>query len=116
MSPQFYEKFLSFYYILIYQLDAFVFYDALEFFCSLGYDYIGASVAYSSWYGYKEKNPRVGNGGFSLRKVKACYQLLTECSVLPNWDSFLDKFYEDVFFGFCGVRDDVDFKTAPLLQ
>ena len=115
LSPQFYEAFLSFDYILIYQLDAFVFYDALEFFCSLDYDYIGAPVTYSSWYGYKEKKvPRVGNGGFSLRKVKACYQLLTECSVLPNWDSLLDKFYEDAFFGFCGVRDDVDFKTAPV--
>lgn len=32
MSPLFYEPFLSFDYILIYQLDAFVFYDALEFF------------------------------------------------------------------------------------
>ncbi len=115
MSPQFYETFLSFDYILIYQLDAFVFYDALEFFFSLGYDYIGAPVTYSSWYGYKaNKIPRVGNGGFSLRKVKACYQLVKECSVLPNWDYFLDKFYEDAFFGFCGVRDDVDFKTAPV--
>ena len=115
MSPQFYEAFLSFDYILIYQLDAFVFYDALEFFCSLGYDYIGAPIAYSSWYGYKSKKvPRVGNGGFSLRKVKTCHQLLKECSALPNWNDFLDKFYEDAFFGFCGVNDDVDFKTAPV--
>lgn len=115
MSPQFYETFLIFDYILIYQLDAFVFYDALEFFCSLGYDYIGAPIPYSSWYGYKAKKvPRVGNGGFSLRKVKACYQLVKACSVLPNWDYLLKKFYEDAFFGFCGVRDDVDFKTAPV--
>lgn len=38
VSQLFYEAFLDFDYILIYQLDAFVFYDALEEFCALGYD------------------------------------------------------------------------------
>ena len=115
LSPEFYETFLDLDYILIYQLDAFVFYDALEFFCSLGWDYIGAPVAYHSWYGYKQKKiPRVGNGGFSLRKVKTCHQLLKECVALSNWQFFLDHFYEDTFFGFCGIRDDVDFHTAPV--
>ena len=114
LSPFFYEAFLDFDYILIYQLDAFVFYDALEYFCSLGYDYIGAPVAYHSWYGVNKKTPRVGNGGFSLRKVKKCHKLLTECVALPNWNYFLDNFYEDVFFGMCGIRDDVNFSTAPI--
>ncbi|MBR0260838.1 MAG: hypothetical protein IJQ85_03490 [Selenomonadaceae bacterium] len=115
MSPFFYKAFLDFDYILIYQLDAFVFYDALEYFCSLGYDYIGAPVAYHSWCGVnKNKTPRVGNGGFSLRKVNAFYQLLTECVALPNWNHFLDNFYEDAFFGMCGIRDDVNFSTAPI--
>lgn len=115
MSPFFYETFLDFDYILIYQLDAFVFYDALEYFCSLGYDYIGAPVAYHSWYGIKtKKTPRVGNGGFSLRKVKTCYQLLTECVALSNWEYFLENFYEDSFFGFCGVDENTDFHTAPV--
>ena len=36
MSPQFYETFAGFDYMLIYQTDAFVFYDALEEFCALG--------------------------------------------------------------------------------
>ncbi|MBR3051285.1 MAG: hypothetical protein IKN16_06310 [Selenomonadaceae bacterium] len=116
MSPQFYEPFLDFDYILIYQLDAFVFYDALEFFCDLGYDYIGAPVAYHSWYTCTEKRiPRVGNGGFSLRKVRICHKLLTECVAFPEWQFFLDNFFEDAFFGLCGVRDDVKFNTAPFL-
>ena len=115
MSSIFYEPFLSFDYILIYQLDAFVFYDALEFFCSLGYDYIGAPVAYHSWYGYKEKKtPRVGNGGFSLRKVATCHQLLKECCVTSDWDFFLDHYYEDSFFGMCGINENVNFTTAPV--
>ena len=116
LSPFFYEAFLDFDYILIYQLDAFVFYDALEKFCSLGYDYIGAPAAYHSWYGYKQGNkiPRVGNGGFSLRKVKTVHKLLTECAALTNWKYFLEEYYEDAFFGMCGIRDDVDFNTAPI--
>lgn len=116
LSPFFYEAFLDFDYILIYQLDAFVFYDALEFFCSLGYDYIGAPVAYHSWYGYKQNNkvPRVGNGGFSLRKVKTFHKLLTECVALPDWNYFLEDYFEDAFFGMCGVRDDIIFNTAPI--
>lgn len=115
MSPIFYEPFLSFDYILIYQLDAFVFYDALEFFCSLGYDYIGAPVAYHSWYSYKEKKtPRVGNGGFSLRKVATCHQLLKECCVSPDWNFFLKTYYEDGFFGMCGINENVNFTTAPV--
>ena len=42
MSPKFYATFADFDYILIHQLDAFVFYDAAENFCRLGFDYIGA--------------------------------------------------------------------------
>ena len=115
MSPQFYEPFLSFDYILLYQLDAFVFYDALEFFCGLGYDYIGAPVAYHSWYVVKAKKiPRVGNGGFSLRKVKTCHQLLKECVVQPDWNDYLEIFYEDTFLGRCGVDDKINFHTAPV--
>ena len=117
LQPFFYELFLNFDYILIYQLDAFVFYDALEEFCQLGYDYIGAPVAYHSWYGYKQNNkvPRVGNGGFSLRKVKTCHQLLTECQVLSK-GSFvaLNKFKEDAFFGVCGIFSGLNFNTAPI--
>lgn len=116
MSPQFYEPFLDFDYILIYQLDAFVFYDALELFCNLNYDYIGAPVAYHSWYGYKQKNkvPRVGNGGFSLRKVKNCYNLLKNFSTRADWDFCLENFYEDAFLGLCGVDEDTNFNVAPV--
>ena len=115
MSPFFYETFLSFDYILLYQLDAFVFYDALEDFCRLGWDYIGAPVAYHSWYGYKRnKVPRVGNGGFSLRKVAACHKLLTETSRWPTWNDTLASISEDCFFALCGVNKDLDFQTAPV--
>lgn len=72
LSEEFYNLFSDYDYILIYQLDAFVFEDKLDYFCSLEYDYIGAEWLYglechannqSLWY--------FGNGGFSLRKVSS---------------------------------------------
>lgn len=59
-------------YILIYQLDAFVFEDRLDFFCREGYDYIGAPSFLGAMYfcnGMPEQY--IQNGGFSLRKTRA---------------------------------------------
>lgn len=80
LTEEFYSLFLDYEYILIYQLDAFVFEDRLEEFCNLVYDYIGAEWVYGLecyyegdylWY--------FGNGGFSLRKVKAFLEWIREC-------------------------------------
>ena len=115
ISPLFYEPFLDFDYILIYQLDAFVFYDALEDFCQLGYDYIGAAWPYHVWQGSRyPKTPRVGNGGFCLRNVKACHKLLKKVSALPGYEDALEKFTEDTLFAKCGMLTDVDFNVAPI--
>lgn len=115
LKPMFYEPFLVFDYILIYQLDAFVFYDALEEFCQLGYDYIGAPWPYYVWRGLrKPRTPRVGNGGFCLRKVKACYELLKSASVLPNWSKFVENSLEDGVFASCGMYDEKLLKIAPV--
>ena len=42
LAKEFYERFLDCTYILIYQLDAYVFRDELKEWCNKGYDYIGA--------------------------------------------------------------------------
>lgn len=109
MSPFFYEPFLSFDYMLIYQLDAFVFYDALEEFCRLGWDYIGAAWPMSWGNVNVNKTPRVGNGGFCLRKVAACYKLVTQNQSLTK-----GNFSEDTFFALCGVNKKIDFNVAPV--
>lgn len=113
MTPQFYEPFLEYDYILIYHVDAFVFYDALEYFCSLGYDYIGAPWPKTYCDGVKENFSRVGNGGFCLRNVKAHYELLkANPDLITQWNA--RKFPEDVFFSHCGKRDDCNFRVAPI--
>ncbi len=115
LSPQFYERFADFDYILIYQFDAFVFYDALEEFCALGYDYIGAPWPRYARYGScQPKTPRVGNGGFCLRKVKACQKLTEQTYIPQDWADKFDRFDDDEFFAKCGVSDDIDFHVAPV--
>lgn len=71
----FYRRFCAYEYMLIYQLDAWVFRDELEYWCSQGYDYIGAP--WFKHFGTHEKGNklwRCGNGGFSLRKVEKFIQ------------------------------------------
>lgn len=79
LSLGFYQRFSDYQYMLIYQLDAWVFGDELEYWCSSGYDYIGAP-----WFvGYNNpgENPKLhqfaGNGGFSLRKIESFIKVLS---------------------------------------
>ena len=69
-SRGFYERFASYGYMLIYQLDAWVFEDRLDYWCGKGYDYVGAPW-FEGWRNHEEGYGFmcVGNGGFSLRKV-----------------------------------------------
>ncbi|XWW46460.1 hypothetical protein JYG30_03075 [Fibrella sp. USSR17] len=98
LSTTFYEAFTDFNYMLIHQLDAFVFRDELASWCQRGYDYVGApwlrdcdfkSPWDERWFNAKKQvalwlnlrkadgiTPReittlngVGNGGLSLRHV-----------------------------------------------
>lgn len=63
LNKSFYQSFQEYSYMLIYQLDAYVFSDNLESWCEKGYDFIGAPI-------FSKAGIRVGNGGFSLRKIK----------------------------------------------
>ncbi|MGE3949413.1 MAG: DUF5672 family protein [Blastocatellales bacterium] len=112
LDPMFYEIFRDYKYILIYQLDAFVFSDELNKWCETDIDYVGAP-----WVDrpdisriasdctrirrifngkFKRFSNLVGNGGLSLRKVKTFYNNL-------NWFRSKAKtwpYYEDTFFSF----------------
>ena len=114
-SRTFYEKFLDYEYILIYQLDAFVFSDMLEYFCSLGYDNIGAQWS-TLWvrkirYNGKVYRARVGNGGFCLRNPKACCKIFDERKDLVN---MLKGMPEDDFWAYMGIIEGSGFKSAPV--
>jgi hypothetical protein len=105
LSPALYERFCAYDYVLIHQLDTFVFRDELLDWCARGYDYVGAPwikpralesrvtglrLRAKQWLFEKleRRDPRtgqvhpvrlllrVGNGGLSLRRVAAFIEVL----------------------------------------
>ncbi len=95
LSTEFYERFLGYQYIFIYQTDGYAFRDELEEWCKKGYDYIGApwipkernnSSFYRHYVSARKslhnllRRPdrsgqyyQVGNGGVSLRRTGLFY-------------------------------------------
>ena len=84
----FYSAFRNYDYMLIYQLDAWVFRNELQMWCEKGYDYIGSPFFKNiSSKGtnplYSKEMVAVGNGGFSLRRIQYCIKLLERWKWLP---------------------------------
>lgn len=82
LSWKFYNIFSYYDYMLVYQLDSIIYYDNLEYFMSLNYDFIGAP--------HNAPYYMCGNGGFSLRKINSIIL------ILKNTDIDL-HIYEDIF-------------------
>ncbi len=139
LTTEFYERFLEYGYILIYQLDAWVFRDELEYWSQIGYDYIGAPFFVGHGLSRPDSPflPYAGNGGFSLRCVASFINLLKKkvpyqhaishskdekISEHPK-DVFLNisvmslfmdiPINEDLFFAEYGPQLDSNFKVAP---
>lgn len=98
-TPFFYEAFSEYEYMLIYQLDAWVFSDELEAWCDKGYDYIGAPI-FIKW--FVERKRQVGNGGFSLRKIDSIIKYLKKYDN-PNLPHYM---HDDGFFA-ANFNDDL---------
>ena len=113
LNYAFYNDFSEYRYMLIYQLDAFVFSDRLLEFLKLGYDYIGAPQDNEGFRLF-----HVGNGGLSLRRIDKCIEILHEkesiLKLLP--DDFKEQIYsyEDLFWGYCGYDSRIDFKVPSV--
>lgn len=105
LSREFYKSFQQYEYILIHQLDAYVFSNRLLEFCEYEYDYIGAPWIEGKFeLELADKGILyVGNGGFSLRKVDSCLRQLNK--VIPE----RVKYNEDLFWASRGGK----FKVAP---
>jgi hypothetical protein len=131
LSASFYKAFIDYKFILIHQLDAYVFKDDLEYWCSQGYDYIGAPhlphqnranevqflKGYSKFINFfngifrtNHKISNVGNGGFSLRKTKTFYRML---KILKPQVSKWGANNEDGFFKYWGNILYPFFKLPP---
>jgi hypothetical protein len=123
LSTGFYERFLGSAYLLICQLDVFVFRDDLSAWVARGYDYVGApwvsrtevSILIHRFkmvlsklilgvqdkvYRFETRN-RVGNGGFSLRRVETHHRLsLLMKEAIEHYlrHQGTHHFHEDIFW------------------
>jgi hypothetical protein len=90
--PKFYQTFDSYEFLLLYQLDAFVFNDELLRWCDLHYDNIGAPL-FENYYDAVSTSPIIGqgNGGFCLRNVKSCYEVVTTLRKLKFKKEYTDS-------------------------
>lgn len=114
LTKDFYSRFEGFEYILIHQLDVFLFEDRLLEFCDMGYDYIGAPCPKFDliWHLVEAQ---VGNGGLSLRKVASCIKLLENHRELLKSHTYRGVFInnEDSLFGYAGTHLP-DFKVSDV--
>ncbi|WP_316735284.1 DUF5672 family protein [Pedobacter aquatilis] len=127
LSAYFYKEFLSYNFMLIYQLDTFAFADKLDYWSSQGYDYIGApwikplknnnkinqfiynlkSYLYTKFNITRDGLPKskqfynkTGNGGFSLRNIELFYKLaVKEANLAQQYINLKNlAFNEDLFW------------------
>lgn len=86
-SPQFYQEFGDYEFLLTYHLDALVFSDELLTWCKRGFDFIGPpwiKHPNAPYAGKKRIEGRVGNGGFSLKRVSSFIKVLcSERQAIP---------------------------------
>ena len=109
VQKSFYELFLDYKYILIYQLDCYAFKDNLDYFINLDYDYYGAAWTWSNVY------KCVGNGGLSLRKISAFIENIGTRKDLDYINSEeCNDFIEDLAFcnGFFPLKNICTFDVA----
>lgn len=143
LSAEFYQQFLSYNYILIYQLDALVFSDQLSYWCNLGYDYIGAPWLREAAYPdlvkkiknnllrkihthFNFKDPKtglptsiqfenqVGNGGLSLRRTKLFHQIcMQKTELISIYNSKDDDAHNEDSFWSIGVNRNTKLLNIP---
>lgn len=108
-SAEFYERFSDYEYMCIYQLDAWVFRDEIDYWCRKGYDFIGAPIFYAyNNRKFTNKVCGIGNGGFCIRRISHCLKMInsnqkkTFIKPIPliklYWNYFLydDKFTKSI--------------------
>lgn len=86
LSYDFYNKFRSYKYILINQLDSIILNNNLNEWISYNYDYVGAPWILKTCNGYLHLGS--GNGGLSLRKVDTFLEVLSSKNIFRKIDEF----------------------------
>jgi Uncharacterised nucleotidyltransferase/Protein of unknown function (DUF5672) len=111
LTDEFYATFAQYEYMLVVQDDVYVLRDDLAYWQARRFDYIGAPwpTGLEHVLNMSRKpgihghlvTAYVGNGGFSLRRIAACRQLLAEFAEEAAWFR-MHRWNEDVFFASFG--------------
>jgi hypothetical protein len=91
LSEQFYRAFADYEFILVHHLDALAFSDRLADWCQAGYDYIGAPWLISPDTPHITES-KVGNGGFSLRRVSSFLRVLSSQEYFVDPDEYWRRY------------------------
>ncbi len=90
LSVNFYRSFKEYEFMLIYQLDAYVFRDELLDWCEKDYDYIGAPVHNFILDNFSQRiDIATLNGGFSLRKINSALRVLSSFRFIYSFKDLL---------------------------
>jgi hypothetical protein len=88
-----YQKFIAYRFFMYYELDAWVFNDQMEYWCSRDWDFMGAPWFEKLKDGYSPNIVGVGNGGFCLRKNESCVRLAKRVKMLKRIRKAWFKYY-----------------------
>lgn len=94
LSRRFYRRFRDYEYLLVHQLDAFVFRDELDIWTGRGLDYVGGPwfEQYSGSGASSGMLPRGGGGGFSLRRVRSFLRVLETWRIMKGPGALLREY------------------------
>jgi hypothetical protein len=95
LSTLFYKSFAEYNYILIYHLDSLVFSNKLTEWCQKGYDYIAPPWVIheeAPYAGIPHFEGKVGNGGFSLRRVESFIKVIDSNKYFIDPDKYWQQF------------------------
>jgi hypothetical protein len=98
-SRFFFELFAQYEYMLMHHLDAFVFRDELEYWCEMGYDYIGAPIYYYDGTIAPSTFACIGNGGFSMHKISSSLKVLNTFKTVYRLEDLFEWYSKYSFKG-----------------
>lgn len=112
-SHDFYRRFRRYKYLLIYQLDAWVFEDKLDDWCRKAYDYVGAPW-FQEWRNHEEGYDFmcVGNGGFSLRKVSKFLKITNLSQRLYGFKEILSRHQNEKWKYYYGLKEYLSYDNS----
>ena len=95
-SREYYEAFSGYEFMLSYHLDVLVFSDQLKEWCDKDYDFIGPPWVKhedAPYHGNSNYEGKVGNGGFSLKKVSSFLRLLESKEYAINPEDYWKRYH-----------------------